>query len=171
MTAFFLRPIRQLVEALVSNDSSRQVAWGVLLGMFIGLVPKGNLLAMLLMVLLLALRVNKSAGLMAAAVFAVVGLGLDPLAHRIGAILLTAEGLRGLHATLYQRGISPWWGLNNTVVVGQLQIGCVLAYPVYRISHHFAARVQQKLGSWLMRFRAVRWLKGVELGSTWGIGS
>ena len=38
MTSLFLRPARQLAQALTANDSPRQVAWGFVLGTFIGLV-------------------------------------------------------------------------------------------------------------------------------------
>ncbi len=169
MSAFFLRPIRQLAQAMVANDSPRQVAWGFVLGMAIGLMPKGNLFAILLGMLLLALRVNKPAGLMGAGLFTGVGLLLDPLAHRIGSLLLSWEPLRSIHGSLYESAISPWLGLNNTVVVGQLVIALYLIHPAFWLAHHFAARIQAPLRQWLMRFRAVRWLRGAELGTQWGI--
>jgi uncharacterized protein (TIGR03546 family) len=169
MLQFALRPVRQLAQALIANDSPRQVAWGFVIGMLIGLVPKGNLTAVLLGVLLLGLRVNKPAGLMGAGLFSMLGLVLDPIAHRIGSAVLVWQPLREIHTSLYNAAISPITGLNNTVVVGQLLIGLYFAYPVYWLAHRFAVKVQAPLSAWLMRYRAVRWLRGAELGTQWGI--
>jgi uncharacterized protein (TIGR03546 family) len=69
MLSLALRPVRHFAQALIANDSPRQVAWGFVLGMMIGLVPKGNLTAILLGMLLLGLRVNKPAGLVGIGVF------------------------------------------------------------------------------------------------------
>ncbi len=169
MFSFFLRPIRQFAQALVANDSPRQVAWGFVLGMAIGLVPKGNLLAVLLGMLLVGMRVNKPVGLMGAGLFTCLGLVLDPLAHRIGSSVLTWQVLRPLHESLFESAISPWLGLNNTVVLGQLAIAFYLTYPTYWLAHQFSLRVQARLSRWLMRFRAVRLLRGAEIGTQWGI--
>lgn len=169
MFSFFLRPIRQFAQALVANDSAGQVAWGFVLGMAIGLVPKGNFVAVLLGMMLLGLRVNKPAGLMGAGLFACVGMLLDSLAHRIGSFLLAWPPLQNLHTALFDTAISPWLGLNNTVVVGQLVIALYLAYPAYCLAHLFSLRVQARLSRWLLRFRAVRLLRGAELGTQWGI--
>ncbi|TWU28414.1 TIGR03546 family protein [Bythopirellula polymerisocia] len=171
MITYLLRPVRQFAQALVANDSPNQVAWGFVLGMVIGLVPKGNLLAILLGMILLSLRVNKSAGLVGVGLFAFVGMLLDPLAHRIGTLVLVWEPLRPLNALLYESAVSPWLGLNNTVVVGQVVIALYLAYPAFRLSHLFAIRVQARVSRWLLRFRAVRWLRGLEIGTQWGIDS
>ena len=169
MFSYFLRPVRQFAQALVANDSPNQVAWGFVLGMAIGLVPKGNILAIGLGMVLLALQVNKSAGLVGVGLFTFVGMYLDTLAHRIGSLVLVGELLRPLHEFLFDSAISPWLGLNNTVVVGQVVIALYLAYPAYRLSHLFAIKVQARISRWLLRFRAVRWLRGLELGSQWGI--
>ncbi len=101
MFAFVLRPIRQFAQALVANDSPRQVAWGFVLGMMIGLVPKGNLTAIALGMMLLGLRVNKPAGLMGIGLFTYLGLFVDAFAHRLGSAVLAWEPLRAAHTQLF----------------------------------------------------------------------
>ena len=54
----WLRPVRALLTLLSSADSPRQIALGFALGMLVGLVPKGNLIAVALVTLLFAARVN-----------------------------------------------------------------------------------------------------------------
>ena len=163
-----LRPLRQLAQALTANDSPRQVAWGFVLGMFIGLVPKGNLVVIALAFLLCGLRVNKPAGILAAGLFSLAGLVLDGLAHHIGSLVLLWEPARPASLWLYELPLGPWLGLNNTVVVGQLLLGCYLIYPSYWLAHRFATNVQPRVSRWLLRYRAIRWMRGVELGASWG---
>ena len=88
MFSYFMRPLRQVAQSLTGNDTPGQLAWGFTLGMLIGLVPKGNLMAVTLMGLLLGLRVNKPAGLLGAGIFSVLGVMLDSFAHSIGASIL-----------------------------------------------------------------------------------
>lgn len=171
MTAFLLRPLRLLAQALTANDSPRQVAWAFVLGMIVGLIPKGNLIALTLGVLLCSLRVNLSAGMLAAGLFSMVGMMFDPLAHRLGStILLWAPG-QATYAWVYEKPLGPWIGFNNTVVTGQLIIGLYLAYPAYRIGHFLGAKIQPRVSRWLMGYRVIRWLRGAEFGATWGVSS
>jgi uncharacterized protein (TIGR03546 family) len=169
MTAFFMRPLRQLAQVFTANESPRQVAAGFTLGMMIGLLPKGNLVVLLLTLLLCSLRVNKPAGLLAAAIFSMVGFIFDPVAHQLGAWILVWDTARPLHSWLYELPMGPWLGLNNTVVVGQLLVGFYLIYPTYWFAHKFVSLLQPRLTKWLSRYRIIRWLRGAELGSHWRV--
>ena len=169
MTSFLLRPLRQVAQVLTGNDSPRQVAWGFVLGMMIGLLPKGNLILVALTILLCALRVNKTAGLMAAGLFSLLGFLFDGLAHKLGSIVLLWETARPLYIWLYELPLGPWIGTNNTVVIGQLLIGLYFAFPAYYFSFHLAAKYQPRISKWLLRYRAIRWLRGAELGAHWGV--
>jgi len=168
MTSFLLRPLRQVAQALTSNETPRQVAWGFVIGMMIGLMPKGNLLLVALTILLCALSVNKPAGLLGAGLFSLVGFAFDGLAHHLGSIILLWEPARPLHVWLYELPLGPWLGTNNTVVIGQLLLSLYFAYPAYYFAYQFATRIQPRISKWLMRYRAIRWLRGAELGA-WGV--
>ena len=165
MTSILLRPLRQLTQALISHDAPRQVAWGFVIGMFIGLIPKGNLVVVALALMLCALRVNKPAGVLAAGLFSMAGFFLDGLAHHLGSIVLLWEQGWPASIWLYELPLGPWIGLNNTVVVGHLLLGLYFAYPAYWLAHRFACRVQPRMSRWLLRYRAVRWMRGLELGA------
>src|SRR5262249_34346062 len=91
-----LRPLRYLAQALALETTPRQLAWGFALGMLIGLVPKGNLIAVALMTLFCALRINVASGAAAISLFTWCGMHLDPVSHRLGHWLLTNESLRPL---------------------------------------------------------------------------
>jgi uncharacterized protein (TIGR03546 family) len=171
MLNFFLRPLRMFAQALVGNDSPRQTAWAIVLGMLVGLLPKGSLVAIVLAMLLCALQVNRAAGLLAVGVFSYVGAMLDGLAHRIGSMLLTWPAGQATFAWVYDQPFGPFWGITNTVVLGQLVLGLYLLYPTYRISLAITNYVQPRLRERLMKYRIIRWLKGAEVGAQWGLGS
>ena len=167
MLALLLRPLRLLAHALTASDSPRQIAWGVTLGLMVGLLPKGSLLAVGMGVALCAFRVNLSAGLLTAGLASLAAVALDPLAHRIGAAILIHSWPRPVLTWLYHQPLGPWTGIHNTVVLGQFVIGLYLAYPAYQLGWFLGAKVQPKISRHLMRYRAVRWLKGAELGAKW----
>jgi uncharacterized protein (TIGR03546 family) len=169
MLNLFLRPLRVFAQALVGNDTPRQTAWGFTIGMLLGLVPKGNLLAALIAALLFGTRVNRAAGLLGVGLFSYAGWALDDLAHGLGSAVLTWDAARPMFAWIYDQPLGPFLGINNTVVVGQLLIGMYLLYPTYRASYAMAAYVRPRMHAFLMKYRVIRWLRGAEVGAQWGL--
>jgi uncharacterized protein (TIGR03546 family) len=162
---FWLTPVRFLVEALTSESSSRQIAFGFAIGLVVGLVPKGNLLAVALLAVLYCLRVNLAAGLAGAILFSWVGMLADPLTHEIGLWLLQADALEPMWTAIYNLPVAPWTSFNNTVVLGSLAFGLVLFYPVYKVTERLAARYGAGVQQRLAQFRIVRLLWGLDLAS------
>jgi uncharacterized protein (TIGR03546 family) len=167
MNLRLLKPLRLLGEALSESATPRQMALGFALGMVIGLVPKGNLTAAALMVVLLGSRVNLGMGLAGAMLFSWIGVLTDPVAHRVGHALLARPSLRPMWAWLYDLPVVPWTGFNNTVVLGSLLIGLGLFYPAWRVSERAFARIQPPLCARLAKYRIVQLLAGTELVAGW----
>jgi uncharacterized protein (TIGR03546 family) len=126
--------LRKTVRMLLSNSAPGQLASGVAIGMMIGLVPKGNLIALSLCVLLFSLRCNKGIGLVVAIAVSFVGPMTDQFTHRLGLMVLGAPSLQTAYASIFNLPLGPWSGLDNTVVVGSLALGAYLAYPVFWIT-------------------------------------
>lgn len=166
---FFIQPLRALIDALKSNDSPRQIAFGVALGMAIGLVPKGNLLSAALLVMLFSLRVNHGAALSSAFVFTWIGLLLDPLADWLGEAVLTMKSLEPLFITMYDAPLIPWTSFNNTVVLGSLILASVGFYPLYLATRQFVARHGEQVVERLQKYRAFQVLCGADLATRWKI--
>src|SRR3990172_4676560 len=134
MFANLLRPVRRLVQALLAHDAPKQLAAGFALGMVLGLVPKGNLIAVSLLVLLFSLRVNAGMGLIAALAFSWAGPVLDPFADKLGTYVLDVNSMQATYATLFNLPLGPWLEFDNTVVIGSLLIGLYAMYPVYWVT-------------------------------------
>ncbi|TWT90771.1 hypothetical protein Mal64_11680 [Pseudobythopirellula maris] len=168
MTSLLLRPLRGLVSVLAGNESDRQIAAGAALGVVLGLVPKDNLIAVALGVLLCSLRVNRTAGLGAAALLALACPWVDPLAHKLGLKLLAFPGMQDWYAWLYEAPLGAWLGFNNTVVLGSLMIGLYVAYPVYLITRTLTAKVRPTATRWILRFKIARLLLGADVTTRLG---
>ena len=170
MFAWLLRPVRFLVKAFGSEDTPHQLAWGVAIGMMVGLLPKENLTAVVLSVLLLATRVNPASGAVAVLAFSWVGLLIDPVCGRIGWFLLSHPALQGVWTTLADLPVAPWTAFNNTVVLGSFVVGLWLLLPVYFVSKPLFARYHPRLTARLRKFKVYQVLMGTEVANTWRIG-
>ena len=169
MLSLLIRPIRNAVSVLVANDSPGQIAAAIALGTVAGFVPKGNLIAVALITLLMALRVNRTAGLMSVALFSWVGSLADGFTHQVGARVLAIESMQPHYAWAYELPLGPWIGFNNTVVLGSLLVGLYLVYPVYVLSRLTLDKIQPPIAAWLMRWRVARWLLGADISSRFGV--
>ena len=132
-----LRPRKFIWNALVSENSRKQIAWGIALGVLIGIVPKGNLIALTLAAILFAVRVNLMAALITVAICSVLGVMLDPFFDHMGRSILETAAFQQFFARIYQMPFAPWTAFNNTVVMGSLFVGLVQLYPTYRMARRF----------------------------------
>jgi uncharacterized protein (TIGR03546 family) len=170
MFSWLLYPARLVAAALVAHESPRRLAAGAALGMLLGVVPKGNLTALLLAVALFSIRVNLAAGLATAFVFSWIGMLLDPMAHRLGWQILSHRALQPAFAWCYEVPLAPWSGLNNTVVVGQLVLGLYALYPIYWLALQADARFRAPVAAAICKYRVTRLLAGADYVSRLDMG-
>ncbi len=130
-------------RAVCAKDSARQMAFGFACGMLLGLLPKGNLLAVAVGAAIFATRVSLPVCMLAALAFSLVSGLLDPLTGRIGQSVLTYAPLVPLWERWNQLPMAPWTAFNNTVVMGNLILGTGLFYPTYRLALPWVTRYRQ----------------------------
>lgn len=158
-----LRLLKNLAAALHGGEDPRHLAAGFALGAALGLIPKGNLFAVVFLLLFFALRLNKGLALLSAAFFTPIGYAVDGPAHRIGLALLKAPALNGLWTALYDMPVVPLTRFNNTVVLGNLVLGLVLFAPLYFSFLRFVAWYNVNMAARVERLMVVRWLKGLRV--------
>lgn len=169
MLARMLRPLLSLVMAVLEEESPRVLAASLTFGLLLGFVPKDNLLAALLGVLLLALRFNLTLATTSAALFSGVAAMLDPVADALGRSVLTHPSFAPLWAWLYALPLAPWTRFNNTVVMGSLLLALGLASPVYLGSLQAVTRYRPLVLAWVKRLRVdalLRTTSGVTGGAS-----
>lgn len=142
MLGMILSPLNSLAELLLAKTTPARLAGGFALGMMCGLVPKGNLTAMALFMLLCALSVNQVAGLLALAIFSAAAVFTDRYANFLGEMLLSSSLLRPLWTYLADLPLMPWTNFHNSLVLGNLLLGSMLAYPTYRVAFMVFSRVK-----------------------------
>ena len=160
---FFLRPIRFVTRALIEDNTPKRMALGFALGVTIGLVPKGNLIAISLMVLLGILRINFGVGMLTAFAFSWVGVLLDPLTHQIGQFALTHESLQSTWTSFGDMRLAPWTDFNNTIVLGSFLLGIAVWYPAYRISEPLFEKYTPDWRDRLLKFKVGQLLWGTDM--------
>jgi len=157
--------LRSVVSLFIGGGSARAIAFGFAMGMTIGLMPKGNLTAVVISTLVLATQANLAAAGVAAALFTWAATWTDPLAHRLGSAILAQPSCQTSLVRLYEWPLGPWTALNNTVVLGSLALSLVLSYPAYHLVwllfHHYQARIAQRL----QEYHADKVLAGAEVAA------
>ena len=162
--AYLRQPMDFVTSLLTDAASPSQMALGFSLGMLVGLVPKGNLTAGLLAVVVLAVRANLATAGLATLLFSWLGVLADPLTHRLGLALLSNDGARPFWDWLYRLPLVPWLQVHNTVVLGNLLCGLALFLPVYALGRPAAERFMpwavDRWQRWRLKWAvpAARWL-------------
>ena len=144
MMSLILRPLRVVVQSLLAHDAPQQLAAGFALGMVAGLLPKGNLVAVSLVVLLFSLRVNTGISLVAMLLFSWLSPLFDPLADKLGLAVLSADSFQATYASVYSWPLGPWFEFNNTAVTGSFLLGIYFFYPVYWFANVVFTRLQPR---------------------------
>ncbi|OGR63416.1 MAG: hypothetical protein A2X31_09115 [Elusimicrobia bacterium GWB2_63_22] len=151
--------IRQFFQGLTAETTPGQIGAGITLGFLIGLMPKATLTAQLLIVLMMATRVNIPMAILTVLAVSLANPLLDKVSDPIGYALLTSSALRPLWTKLYNMPIMPWTGFNNTVVPGGLVLGTLLAAPVYFAGRRFGVFYNDKFRARVMNSKVVKGLK------------
>ena len=120
-----------LVSPLVGDFHRNSVVWGGIVGMFIGLLPKDNLLTLLFVIFLFVLRTNLVVGLASTIGFSFIAMLFAPLADLIGNVLLSNYTFQAYGSYLFTLPLVAWTELNNTIVLGQFVIGSLLFVPAH----------------------------------------
>jgi uncharacterized protein (TIGR03546 family) len=158
-----IRPLRLILKALITDSKPSQLALGFAFGILIGLVPKGNLLAIAPGVIMAATRANLG---VAAATILCVSLAsplVDPVTHAVGHFLLSMPQLAETWTWLYNQPVVPWTGFNNTVVLGSFVCGLILMYPCHRLAKRFFKKYSERFAERAKRY----WLTRVLFGAEW----
>jgi uncharacterized protein (TIGR03546 family) len=149
--ARLLRPLMTLAMAILEEESARVLAASLTMGLVLGFVPKDNLIAAGLGVILLAWRFNLTLATTSAAFFSGIAAMLDPVADALGRSVLTHPSFAPTFAWLYELPLAPWTRFNNTVVMGSLLLALALASPMYLGALQLVLRYRTCTIEWMKR--------------------
>lgn len=157
-----LGALTKLLKAIQSEAGPWQLAWGFSLGMMLGLTPFW-LLSFVVLLLLMILRVNVAAAMAGWAIFAVLSLLTNPLAHALGEWLLLHPALQDGWTALYQFRLWQLMRFHHTLTLGSWLIALVLLVPMAIAAHAAVPPIRQHVIPRLQKYHLIRTGKSVGL--------
>lgn len=155
--------LAKLLKALNSDASPWQLAFGIMLGMMMGLTPFLGLHTVLILFVVLFLRVNLTTFLLAYALFSGLTLLLNPMMADIGESLLTTSNLAGLWTGLYNSTFGQLTQFYHTLTLGSLLLSLVLAPFILVISKILVEQYRVRFMLWVDKLKIVQFVKGSRL--------
>lgn len=151
--------LAKLLKALNSDDSPWQLAFGVMLGMIMGLTPFLGLHSIIILFIVLFLRVNLSTFLLAYALFSGLTLMLNPMMASIGESLLTSANLTAMWTSLYNSTFGQLTQFYHTLTLGSLLFSLILAPLILVISKILVVQYRVRFMQWVNKLKLVQFLK------------
>lgn len=134
MVVFSLKLLNNVRKAIAGRKFPHQLAGGLALGVLLGIIPHGNLLALIVLVTVLCFQVNHAMMGIVAIAASFGATRLDDYSHRIGEALLMHPTGNQIAERAWALPLVPWTDLNNTVVLGSFVIGVFATLPIFLIT-------------------------------------
>jgi uncharacterized protein (TIGR03546 family) len=151
--------LAKLLAALNSENSPRQIALAIAMGMVVGLSPLLSLHNVLFLLLVFILKINLSTFFIALAGFSGLALLGAPLFSSIGEQLLHAPALYTSWTYLYQASLFKLAHFHHTLTLGSLVASLILFIPVMLISEWLILRYRVHIKAWIEKFHIINTLK------------
>jgi len=143
--------VARVFVAINSNKKASQIALAISLAFILALVPKTNLFWVSLFVLTFFFKLNQAVEMVFIAVFSLLLGFLDVFLDKIGYVILMIPSLGSFFTKLFN---SPFFYLTkyyNSLVMGGLAVGLVLALPIYFLAKYlvdvYRDRVREKIAN------------------------
>lgn len=149
----------RLAAAINANSRPGEIAAGIAFGMFLALIPSGNLLWIVLFAATFFLKINLPAELVFLALFKLIAPLLDGWLHSAGYAVLTLPFLNSTFTSLYNLPIIPFTRFNNTLVMGGFLTGLALWLPLFFIARRLVTLYRLKIRDRIAESRVVKALK------------
>lgn len=135
MILFIVKLISSIRKAIAGRKHPSQMAWAVAMGVLLGMIPHGNLAAIVLILFVLLLQVNHAMVALVGVALTFFAPKLDPQFDALGRWVLEQPQVNQTMTAAWQLPGVPWTDLNNTVVMGSLLIGLASIVPTFLISY------------------------------------
>ncbi|WP_016957125.1 TIGR03546 family protein [Catenovulum agarivorans] len=155
-----LTQIIKVFIALNSENSPRQIAYAMALGMVIGLTPLFSLHNLLILLLAFLIRVHLGSFFVSWSVFALLGLLFAPVFASLGDVLLTSAVLEPIWHALYQSTLFKLAHLHHTLTLGALVVTLVLFVPFVLLAQYLVVKYRDHVMAFVMKMKIVQMLKG-----------
>ena len=126
--------IAKVFVAINSNKRTAEIALAISFAFILALIPKGNLLWIALFVLTFFLKLNQAVEMVFIVIFNYGFQFLDGILDRIGYTILTITNLEDFFTRLFNNEFFYLSKYYNSLVMGGLVVGLIMALPIYFLS-------------------------------------
>ncbi len=171
-----LRFLAKALKVLNSETDPGQISLALVLALVMGFTPFWSPHNLVVLFLVLVLRANLSTFILGLAFFGSLAFFLDPLFHRFGIVLLTADPFTGFWTTLYNTVPGRLDRINNTVVAGSLVLSLLFTVPVFLFFNLLIRKYRERVRGWVEKSRLAQAIKAnrfyriYQSVSAWGGG-
>lgn len=137
MILWSIKLLSSVRKAIAGRRNPGQLAWAIALGLCLGLIPHGNLLAVIVLAVILSLQINHAMAALVTIGVTFAANKLDPISERVGFQVLSNPEVANFMARAWDWPLVAWTDLNNTVVMGSFLIGVALMLPVVALTYPF----------------------------------
>lgn len=157
----------KIIGLLESNVSSREIACGVCLGIFLGFIPLNGPMALLLVLFFFVFKVNRVSTLLTLPLFkAAYMAGLSGVIEKFGGyLLIDAKLLTGFWSALTGLPVAAYLDINNTLVAGGLAASAILSVPVYFIAERLSGSMQKAYKEKVKKSGVAKAVSGIKLAT------
>lgn len=135
MVLFAIKLIKNIRKAIAGRNHPHQMAWAVGLGVLLGIIPHGNLVALAVLLVILVTQINHAMAAVTTIIVTFVASSFDPVSNKVGSYMLTNETTGPMVAQAWQWPLVPWTDLNNTIVMGSFVIGLCALLPIVLMTY------------------------------------
>jgi uncharacterized protein (TIGR03546 family) len=128
---FIFKQIVNFLKLLHAEGSDRKIAIALVLGFFSATSPLLSLQGFLFLSIAIFFRIQFAAFLLSWLLFALLFIPLAPLLDQIGHSVLSIEALNSAYTWAQKDALLGSARFYNTLVMGGLVLGLVLAFPLY----------------------------------------
>lgn len=154
-----LTMLAKLLKAFNAEGSPAQISLGFMFGMMVGLTPFWSLSNLLILFVVFLFRINLTAFFLSLAVFAGVAYIFDPQMNSLGAYILNHPQLTEMWTAMYMNDLWRLTHFNNTLTLGALALGLLMAVPLYFTSNFAIKKYRNHLLAWVRQTRLVKFIK------------
>ncbi len=157
---WILSQLKSLLKALNDGQTPKQIALGVVFGLFLGFPPFNILFFLIILLLLLIINANITMAFLLMGILKLIVGYLDPIADILGTIILVEiTWLKGIWTWLYNLPLIPYSNFNNTVMMGTIFLAALLAFPTFLLSEYLIDRYQKQYREKIMNLHIMKLLK------------
>jgi uncharacterized protein (TIGR03546 family) len=126
-----IKYVAKFIVAINSNLGKAQIASGFAWGLFLVLIPAGNLFWIVVFLVSFFFKHHHASKLLCMVILKLLFWLTAPLLDAVGWQVLHIEALQPLFTSLYNMPFVPFTKFNNTLVAGGIVSGVILWLPVF----------------------------------------